>query len=85
MRHFRIDDRHGNSYNAWLRMGSPRQVSREQYATLEQAGKLALLDAPRWIIPHDGVAEIEFELPAHGVSLLRLTCQGESVVEGASR
>src|SRR5690606_35819668 len=46
--HYRIDQENSNSYALWLKMGSPQQVSREQYAQLERAGKLAMLEAPRW-------------------------------------
>jgi xylan 1,4-beta-xylosidase len=71
--HYRIDQEHSNSYAVWLEMGSPQQVSREQYAELEKAGKLAMLDAPRWVDTENGVATLEFPLPRQGVSLVRLT------------
>jgi xylan 1,4-beta-xylosidase len=71
--HYRIDENHSNSYSAWLAMGSPRQVSKAQYAALEQAGQLEMLDAPAWIDAKDGVATLEFPLPRQGVSLVRLS------------
>ncbi|MBW3630515.1 MAG: beta-xylosidase [Gemmatimonadetes bacterium] len=71
--HYRIDERHSNSYSAWLRMGAPQQVSRTQYAELEAAGKLQLLDAPRWIDAEAGAAQLRFALPRQGVSLVRLS------------
>ena len=71
--HYRIDQDHSNSYALWLEMGSPQQVSREQYAALERAGKLQMLDAPEWIHTEAGVATIDFPLPRQGVSLVRLT------------
>jgi xylan 1,4-beta-xylosidase len=71
--HYRIDEVHSNSYTAWLAMGSPQQVSRDQYAALEKAGKLEMLDAPEWVDTEGGVATLEFPLPRQGVSLLRLS------------
>jgi xylan 1,4-beta-xylosidase len=71
--HYRIDDTHSNSYSAWLEMGSPQQVSRDQYAELEKAGKLELLDAPRWVDVADGTATLDFSLPRQGVSLVLLS------------
>jgi xylan 1,4-beta-xylosidase len=71
--HYRIDENHSNAYSVWLDMGSPQQVSKHQYAALEQAGKLELLDAPRWVDVRDGVTTLEFPLPRQGVSLVRLS------------
>ena len=70
--HYRIDDDHSNSYAVWLEMGAPQQVSREQYAELEKAGKLELLDAPEWVEVRDGAVELDFPLPRQGVSLVQL-------------
>jgi xylan 1,4-beta-xylosidase len=73
VQHYRIDDEHGNAYTAWQRMGSPQQPTPEQYARLEAAGQLQLLGSPEWRQPQDGRLAMEFTLPRHGVSLLRLT------------
>jgi xylan 1,4-beta-xylosidase len=73
VRHYRIDERHSNSYAAWLRMGAPQQVSRSQYGELERSGKLELLDAPRYVSTRDGVATLDFTLPRQGVSLVQLS------------
>jgi xylan 1,4-beta-xylosidase len=54
-------------------MGSPAQPSPEQYARLETAGQLQLLDSPRWQEVKDGKVEIRFPLPRHAVSLVRLS------------
>ena len=72
LHHYRIDEEHSNSYAVWLGMGAPQQVSREQYAELERAGKLQLLGAPRWVDVTDGAVTLDFPLPRQGVSLLRL-------------
>lgn len=73
LHHYRIDDEHSNSFTTWLEMGAPQQVSRDQYATLEQASELETLKSPEWIDVEDGVATIEFQLPRQGVSFLQLT------------
>jgi xylan 1,4-beta-xylosidase len=73
LQHYRVDDRHSNSYEYWKAIGSPAQPSAGQYAQLEQAGQLQLLEAPRWINSQDGSVHAAFELPRHGVSLIRLT------------
>lgn len=71
--HYRIDQDHSNSYGLWLEMGAPQQVSREQYAELERAGKLQMLEPPRWLTAENGVVALEFPLPRQGVSLVRLS------------
>jgi xylan 1,4-beta-xylosidase len=71
--HYRIDDEHSNAYTAWKRMGSPAQPSPEQYARLEAAGQLQLLDSPQWVDAKDGKVAIRFPLPRHAVSLVRLS------------
>jgi xylan 1,4-beta-xylosidase len=73
LHHYRIDEEHSNAYTTWREMGAPQQVTRHQYETLERAGKLEMLDAPRYLDTIDGVATIEFELPRKGVSLLHLS------------
>ena len=71
--HFRIDDGHSNAYAMWKQAGSPAQPSPEQYARMEAAGHLELLQSPEWRAVRDGAVGMEFELPRHAVSLLRLT------------
>jgi xylan 1,4-beta-xylosidase len=73
LEHFRVDSEHSNAYEAWKRMGSPQQPTPEQYAQLERAGQLQTLESPRWVTPKEGRVEVEFPLPRHAVSLLRLT------------
>ena len=68
--HFRVDDLHSNSYEAWKRMGSPAQPSPEQVALLEAAGELATLDSPRWITGDGSPVRLAFDLPLHAVSLI---------------
>ena len=54
-------------------MGSPQKPSPEQYARLEAAGQLELLESPRWVPAEKGAVRMEFSLPRQGVSLLRLS------------
>ena len=73
MQHYRVDDEFSNSFESWKKMGSPVKPSPEQYAQLERAGQLQLLESPRWIASQGGGVRVEFALPLHGVSLVRLT------------
>ena len=73
VQHYRIDDEHSNAYTVWKQMGSPQQPTPEQYARLEAAGQLQLLGSPEWRQPQDGKLALDFTLPSHAVSLIRLT------------
>jgi xylan 1,4-beta-xylosidase len=73
LEHFRIDDRHSNAFSAWKEMGSPQTPTPEQYARLESAGQLELLESPRWVPAANGAVRLEFPLPRQGISLLRLS------------
>jgi xylan 1,4-beta-xylosidase len=68
--HYRVDGTHSNCYTAWKKLGSPLAPNEKQYAELEQAGKLAQLEAPRQIQIAQGAATLNFTLPRQGVSLL---------------
>jgi xylan 1,4-beta-xylosidase len=70
LRHYRIDQNHSNAYTVWKAMGAPQSPTPEQYAKLEAAGQLELLESPRWL---NGPAELEFALPRQAVSLLELS------------
>jgi xylan 1,4-beta-xylosidase len=67
---YRIDADHSNAYAAWLRMGSPRPLSAEQFADLEKAGQLALFDKPEKIPVENGKASVKIDLPRQAVALL---------------
>jgi xylan 1,4-beta-xylosidase len=71
--HYRVDQQHSNSYEAWKAMGSPQKPSAEQYKQLERAGQLEMLGSPQWRDVSDGKVELQFQLPRQGVSLLRLS------------
>jgi xylan 1,4-beta-xylosidase len=48
-------------------MGSPQNPTAEQYAKLEAAWQLQLLESPRWIISQGGRNDVIFVLPRQGV------------------
>ncbi len=73
VQHYRIDDEHSNAYTVWKQMGSPQKPTPEQYTRLEAAGQLQLLSSPEWRAVERGVLNLEFTLPRHAVSLLRVT------------
>jgi xylan 1,4-beta-xylosidase len=72
LNHYRIDKDHSNAYEVWKKMGSPQNVSAEQFKQLESAGQLELLHSPKWVTTTDGVMVVTFSLPVQGVSLLTL-------------
>jgi xylan 1,4-beta-xylosidase len=71
--HFRVDNEHSNSFETWKRMGSPAKPDAGQYALLEASGQLAAVDSPHWTTPTDGTLRLKFDLPLHGVSLVRIS------------
>lgn len=73
LHHFRIDADHSNAYEAWKRQGSPAQPTPEQYAHLEKAGQLALLERPHTTTFADGAATVRVPLPRQAISLLEWT------------
>jgi len=75
LHHYRIDGDRSNAYEAWKRMGSPQSPTPDQYAKLERASELALLESPRWRSVRDDQLTLKFTLPRQGVSLLRLSWQ----------
>ena len=71
--HYRIDQTHSNSYTVWKELGSPAAPTREQYARIEQAGQLELLDSPHWVQTHNGSLTLPLSLPLQAISLLQLS------------
>lgn len=71
---YRVDQNHSNSYTLWKQMGSPQNVTKTEYAKLEQAGQLHLLNSPRWMtVTDNGNVTLHISLPRRGVSLLQWT------------
>jgi xylan 1,4-beta-xylosidase len=73
LEHFRIDSTHSNAFAAWKEMGSPQSPSEAQYDLLQSAGQLQTLTSPAWVPITRGAAHLQFSLPRHGLSLLRIT------------
>ena len=72
-RHYRIDQSHSNAYAEWKRMGSPQQPTAEQYAALESAGRLQMLESQRWVAVQSGQVRLTFPLPRQAVSLVEIS------------
>lgn len=70
--HYRIDDKHSNSYTVWKEMGSPQNPTDKQYAALEKSGQLELLNKPKKIDIRDATFKISFQLPRQAVSLVKI-------------
>jgi xylan 1,4-beta-xylosidase len=73
LRHYRIDQAGSNAYAVWKDMGSPQNPTPEQYARLESAGQLQLLESARWISEDGGKVELSFTLGSQAVSLVQLS------------
>jgi len=70
IRHFRVDQEHGNAYSRWKRMGSPAKPTAEQHAELIKAGQLAELPASSLTLPSGEDATLKLSLPRQAVSLI---------------
>ncbi len=75
--HYRVDDKHSNSYAKWLEMGSPQQPDKRQMEELERSSNLQMYDSPRWVRVVDGKIRLNFDLPRQGVSLIKLDYSGK--------
>lgn len=69
--HYRIDQESSNSYTLWRQMGAPQQPDEKQYAELEEAGKLDLLEEESIRI-RSGKITIPLSMQGQAVSLLVL-------------
>ncbi|HEX6180383.1 MAG TPA: beta-xylosidase [Chitinophagaceae bacterium] len=70
--HYRIDNAHSNSYEAWKQMGSPQSPTKEQIELLEKAGMLQTIEPPQVWTQKNGTGTITFSLPRQGVSLIKI-------------
>jgi xylan 1,4-beta-xylosidase len=66
--HYLIDQNNSNSYEVWKKMGSPQDVSDEQYKTLEEAGKLKKIGGKKYNL-RDTVLAIPTEIEGQAVAL----------------
>jgi xylan 1,4-beta-xylosidase len=69
---YRVDGQWSNSFSAWKAMGSPQQVTAEQYQTLEKAGQLQLSASPAWQPVTGGKTVLTFDLPRQGVAFFQI-------------
>ena len=72
VRHYRIDKKHSNAYEAWRAMGAPQKPTEAQYTKLEAAGQLAMLGPAERKRPTGGRVVLRFTLPRQSVSLVQL-------------
>jgi len=70
--HYRIDNEHSNSYQTWIKMGSPQQPTSEQIAALEKSGQLELLSKPEKIKIKNSELNMSFQLPRQAVSFVKI-------------
>jgi xylan 1,4-beta-xylosidase len=71
VRHYRIDATHSNAWTVWKEIGSPQNPTPEQYARLEAAGQLQMLDAEHSLPVNRGRVSLTFPLPREAVSLIQ--------------
>jgi xylan 1,4-beta-xylosidase len=73
--HYRIDQKHSNSYEVWKKMGSPQHPTSAQIQELEKSGQLEMLGEPTRIKIKNNQVSIETQLPRQAVSLLKLVME----------
>ena len=73
LEHYRVDGDHSNAYEAWKKIGSPAQPTSSQYAQLDKAGQLQLVEPAQALRAQRGTMTLTFTLPRQGVSLLKFT------------
>ena len=72
LEHYRVDEDHSNAYTLWKRWGLSVPPTAEEYAQLENAGRLAALGRPETVFIDAGKLTVHFELSRQAVSLLVL-------------
>lgn len=73
LQQYTIDEDNSNSYSAWQKMGSPQNVSKEQYVQLEKAGKLKRINQKEKIHIKKGLFSTAVTLPRQAVSLIKIS------------
>ncbi len=68
---FQIDHEHSNSYSAWKNFGAPQDPSPEQIKYIKENENLKLMEGKNTEVM-EGVVRYVFELPVHGVSLVKI-------------
>ena len=69
---YRIDKDHSNSYEVWMKMGSPQDPSPEQYAELEKAGMLEMYGKKSKGKVKNNVLLVSTPIQRQGVGLLKI-------------
>ncbi len=68
-----VDENHSNSYTVWKKMGSPQDVSAEQFAKLEATGKLQQNEHEKEQAVVNGSLAYQLQLKAQGVTLVKVS------------
>jgi xylan 1,4-beta-xylosidase len=68
--HLRVDSAHGDAYTVWVSQGMPEIPSAAEIADLERAMAPSPLHSDEILAAVDGFAEVDFDLPRFGVSLV---------------
>ena len=71
---FRIDADHSNAYTAWQRLGSQQAPTPQQYAELEDDGRLAEMEQVAPVEIRNRQATVRMSLPRQAVALLVISC-----------
>lgn len=71
---WRVDERNGNAFSAWKRMGSPQSPNATQYKELEQASELVAQSVPTQSA-RGGATTLEVAVPRQGVALVVFASQ----------
>lgn len=72
IKQYSIDEENSNSYTLWKKLGSPKTVSTTQYAALEKAGKLQVINQQKNVRTNKGLFYFNMQLPRQAVSLLEI-------------
>lgn len=70
--HFRIDATHSNAYAEWERQGKPNYPTAGQREAIIARSGLEYCEAPASELVHEGHLVRSFQLPTHGISLLKI-------------
>jgi xylan 1,4-beta-xylosidase len=70
---YAIDADHSNAFSAWQKMGSPAQLTSEQYEKLEKAGQLTEVGSVEAVSVRDGTVMLNLALARQAVVLLVLS------------
>ena len=70
---YRVDENNSNSYTVWKQMGSPQQVSADQFNELEKSGKLKMSNASETLKIKNRNINYQIQLPSQAVTLLKVS------------